>query len=92
MQVILLEGNTSVRASINKRVEVVSKMAFRASIFMEMILESLLLSGEEEEDDDRWPDFSKDNMYDQIFKRPTRVVEELWNGGSTEMDNPAVPP
>ncbi|KAK3895671.1 hypothetical protein Pcinc_000594 [Petrolisthes cinctipes] len=59
---ILLQGNTSVRASIDKRVEVVSKMAFRASIFMEMILESLLLSGEEEEDD-RWPDFSKDNMY-----------------------------
>ncbi|KAK3865909.1 hypothetical protein Pcinc_011777 [Petrolisthes cinctipes] len=99
---ILLEGDTSMRASIDKRVEVVSKMAFRASIIMEMILESLLLSGE---DDDRWPDFSKDNMYDQIFKRgsdgkrltrPTRVVEELWNGGSTEMrvlrDNPAVPP
>ncbi|KAK3887320.1 hypothetical protein Pcinc_008584 [Petrolisthes cinctipes] len=64
---ILLEGNTSVRASIDKRVEVVSKTAFKASIFMEMILESLLLSGEE--DDDRWPDFSKDNMYDQIFKR-----------------------
>ncbi|KAK3879719.1 hypothetical protein Pcinc_015708 [Petrolisthes cinctipes] len=95
MQVILLEGNISVRASIDKRVEVVSKMAFRASIFMEMILESLLLSGEEEEDDDRWLDFFKDNMYDQIFKRltrPTRVVEELWNGGSTEMDNPAIPP
>ncbi|KAK3887309.1 hypothetical protein Pcinc_008573 [Petrolisthes cinctipes] len=65
---ILLEGNTSVTASIDKLVEVVvSKMAFRASIFMEMILESLLLSGEEEEEDDRWPDFSKDNMYDQIF-------------------------
>ncbi|KAK3874384.1 hypothetical protein Pcinc_020679 [Petrolisthes cinctipes] len=70
-------------------------MAFRASIFMEMILESLLLSGEEEEDDDRWPNFFKDNMNDQIFKRltrPTRAVEELWNGSSTKRDNPAFPP
>ncbi|KAK3874393.1 hypothetical protein Pcinc_020688 [Petrolisthes cinctipes] len=55
-------GGGHLRESLCRQA-VVSKKAFRSSIFMEMILESLLLSGE---DDDRWPDFS---IYDQIFKR-----------------------
>ncbi|KAK3884967.1 hypothetical protein Pcinc_010810 [Petrolisthes cinctipes] len=57
MQVILLEGE-HLHESLHRQT-----VAFRASIFMEMILESLLLSGE---DDDRWQDFSKDTVYDTL--------------------------
>lgn len=61
----------------------VSKMAFRASIFLDIVLEKLLL----DDDDDAWPDLNKSNFYDQLFKRgsdgkkltrPTKIIEDLW--------------
>ncbi|KAK3862684.1 hypothetical protein Pcinc_031475 [Petrolisthes cinctipes] len=87
---LLSRENNKVRTSIDKRVEVVSKMAFRASIFMEIMLERLL----EGHIDENWPDLTRSNLYDQLFKRgsdgkkltrPTRIIEELW-----EDDNDAI--